>query len=1268
MIRKNRLLSVLLILAMLATVFSCWLPVTEVSAASPFYGKVPGINEYSRICFWYGTCNETHINTLKTYDIVVLEPTLRVLNVKKNQFYMESLSNNQVEEIKKGIDGILGNADDVIVLGYISVGEMLANIIPGSSGHMTIQKGIELGLLPEGYSGPSGPVHGPNPWNYNSSGQYIHVEGGTLPDGTYNDGYAGYSNLDIADDYSSWGSRLTFRNNGYMPWYLDQQGTWINDSRYLYGGYWKDGDGVIDTNKYYGGGYINAGDPAWQKFVTFQVEKLVHDCGFDGVFLDTVDTPDPVGGAGPSISWGPRGNFGWTAEGMVELVEKIKAVDPTKIVASNRGYWYFNPDEGTSQFAARYRHAINMFITESWYYNCYIPGFYDTSPGFEGNWNTDPSSPDYRIRDNFGGFWKEYMNGQANQSDGFNIAIIDFMVPSSGTNKWMNEVVLNSGYLGYAVSGAQHFNSAIYNDAKNWLDAGGYPGANLSGFHDKSGYGGFYADGDFSEWNGETPIYSDPAGNNAKGITKVYTKFINDKFFMMVESKTTLNMAQEYIYFDFDQDGPVGWQPWWPLSPETKLYFETANKVYLFPWKGPGDVFVFDSPSSPSNRGWPVKSVQSGNKCELEFDKSFIFGPGTSGKEVWTWFRVANFGGSSIKFNVPADGPSITNVHAESISDTSQAITWTTDVPSSTVVEYGLTTAYGSTKTGTGNVTNHSVTLTGLTKGTTYNFRVKSTDSNNRTTVSPNYTFTTSDSTTPPTLSNIQVTNKTASGATITWTTDQTSNSVVEYGPTTSYGTTRSDSAMVTNHSITLNGLNPGSTYHFRVKSTNAFDITATSADHTFTTASNPVYPAITIDGNSSDWNGIAPVVTGSTSVQNLSAANNDTHLYLLVKGTGLNVKGQFYIDTDNNKSTGFNPTGWGQSGADYMLENNYLWKYNGSNNSWSWTNNKIMASFSRNDTTVEVAVPFNDLGISAGSTIGIGYLKNDSPTERLPANGANLPVTTLLDGSGGGTPAVPVISGVSSSNITQTGATINWTTDVPSSTVVEYGLSTSYGSAATGPSDVTSHSVPLSGLTAGTTYHYRVKSTNSAGTATSSDYTFTTSQGGGGIITIDGNFGDWSGISPYATDPQDAGGGNGDAKALSIESGSGSLYAKLDVYGTFAMSTVNILYIDSDNNAGTGYFGGGWPAFGGDYRIVYSNGFNPPKLQRFSGGSQGSDSWVDVTVLNGAFSGGSAEVGIPYNQLGGVSTGTTVKLLFRPAQDAAPDFWAGTKPTYTLK
>jgi hypothetical protein len=73
----------------------------------------------------------------------------------------------------------------------------------------------------------------------------------------------------------------------------------------------------------------------------------------------------------------------------------------------------------------------------------------------------------------------------------------------------------------------------------------------------------------------------------------------------------------------------------------------------------------------------------------------------------------------------------------------------------------------------------------------------------------------------------------------------------------------------------------------------------------------------------------------------------------------------------------------------------------------------------------------------------------------------------------------MPNITGTPSvTGITSTGATVTWTTDVASDSQVEYGTTSGYGStSALNPAGVTSHSVTLTGLTAGTTYHYRVRS-----------------------------------------------------------------------------------------------------------------------------------------------------------------------------------------------
>ncbi|MGI8967170.1 MAG: GH25 family lysozyme, partial [Limisphaerales bacterium] len=114
-------------------------------------------------------------------------------------------------------------------------------------------------------------------------------------------------------------------------------------------------------------------------------------------------------------------------------------------------------------------------------------------------------------------------------------------------------------------------------------------------------------------------------------------------------------------------------------------------------------------------------------------------------------------------------------------------------------------------------------------------------------------------------------------------------------------------------------------------------------------------------------------------------------------------------------------------------------------------------------------------------------------------------------------TQAAPVISGVSAVNISSGGATITWSTDINSDSVVDYGLTTSYGTTVSNGTMVVSHSVNLSGLSASTTYHYRVKSKNGSGQlSTSGDFTFTTlASGQVADIIIDNNsatvVGTWS-------------------------------------------------------------------------------------------------------------------------------------------------------------
>ena len=89
--------------------------------------------------------------------------------------------------------------------------------------------------------------------------------------------------------------------------------------------------------------------------------------------------------------------------------------------------------------------------------------------------------------------------------------------------------------------------------------------------------------------------------------------------------------------------------------------------------------------------------------------------------------------------------------------------------------------------------------------------------------------------TTPLAISNVSA--SAAATATITWTTNLSASSSVQYGTTTNYGQTASNSTAVTSHSQALTGLSCGTTYDYQVSST-AGAQTAQSSNSTFQTSS----------------------------------------------------------------------------------------------------------------------------------------------------------------------------------------------------------------------------------------------------------------------------------------------------------------------------------------------------------------------------------------------------------------------------------------------
>jgi hypothetical protein len=157
--------------------------------------------------------------------------------------------------------------------------------------------------------------------------------------------------------------------------------------------------------------------------------------------------------------------------------------------------------------------------------------------------------------------------------------------------------------------------------------------------------------------------------------------------------------------------------------------------------------------------------------------------------------------------------------------------------------------------------------------------------------------------------------------------------------------------------------------------------------------------------------------------------------------------------------------------------------------------------------TVTGVFVDYASRDLRPVATIATNYPRNAGTALGSPYDGDMLGTTRGGDGTwdagayeytaGGGDTTAPVISSIVATPTGLSTATITWTTDEASSSLVDVGTTTSYlqaGSPFSGSSGVTSHSVSITGLTAATTYHFRVRSTDaSSNEAVSSDGTFTT-------------------------------------------------------------------------------------------------------------------------------------------------------------------------------
>ena len=177
------------------------------------------------------------------------------------------------------------------------------------------------------------------------------------------------------------------------------------------------------------------------------------------------------------------------------------------------------------------------------------------------------------------------------------------------------------------------------------------------------------------------------------------------------------------------------------------------------------------------------------------------------------------------------------------IKATRATITWSTDRVSSSFVTYSKDKSYGESKGQVDAVTSHSVELSGLEAGTTYNFKVQSLDENRDYPIdsaySGEFSFTTQSA---PGISEVNISDIRLTSATVTWKTTTVATSQIVYGKTNSYGQTLEDQSgsAVTTHTVKLDGLDHTTTYFFKIYGTDSDGNQLVSDNYAFNTLTYP--------------------------------------------------------------------------------------------------------------------------------------------------------------------------------------------------------------------------------------------------------------------------------------------------------------------------------------------------------------------------------------------------------------------------------------------
>jgi alpha-tubulin suppressor-like RCC1 family protein/phosphodiesterase/alkaline phosphatase D-like protein len=477
-------------------------------------------------------------------------------------------------------------------------------------------------------------------------------------------------------------------------------------------------------------------------------------------------------------------------------------------------------------------------------------------------------------------------------------------------------------------------------------------------------------------------------------------------------------------------------------------------------------------------------------------------------------------GGTTLSFTTASGtAPTITVAPSvDSITTTSATVHWTTNDPSTSFVEYSTAADFSITPSVFGkydSVQVHTIVLQNLAPNTNYYYRVRSAASFEVQSgiIGP---FTTQAMQALPVISGV-IKSASYNTANISWITSVAADSYVEYWTGAQTHKTFGDSSKVLTRTISLpQDLAENTTYNFILHSTNSTGGEGTYAD-TFTTGTATL-PTITMGTVVKSYN--TATINWTTDVNSNSFVEywkgTDMHITIgtdvLVGGTApfvhsVSLPQDLAANTDYNYQV-YSTNALGKKNAPHVPD--YLFKTDPSPTAALPVISNITSSTTENSATITwdtnvQADSFVEYWVGAGEhkTVGTTVLVMTQGSNSLYPHSVTLPQDLSpntqynfkvrsrdvegTEGTSSGSDFFktkigldivrPDITDISVTGVTDNKAYINWSTNnKDTDSVVYVGTSTNY-SMVFGDTTVSqkTHSVEVTGLTAGTLYNYQI-------------------------------------------------------------------------------------------------------------------------------------------------------------------------------------------------